>query len=184
MARNTGPPPLPAVRASQTLTTTTQKLVSSLARIKLVGKGPVQSTPAEETQRIVGLTITAMQAWPQAELEKLAARFALPPADATRINIKSLQCDNEREYIFRCYHAVLGRLPDPQGLTGALQDLQGSGLWAGWLWRLRYSAEGRQHGVRIRGLWLAHRGEQSPAIGALARLLGALPARRSSPTGQ
>lgn len=76
-------------------------------------------------------------------------------------------------FLNACYIGILGRPADPSGLTHYLALLQRGVAKTDIVGRFRYSAEGRQHGTQVRGLWPAfayHSLARIPVLGALLHL--------------
>lgn len=82
-----------------------------------------------------------------------------------------------REFVINAYQAIMLRPADPEGLGYFLDLLQQGESKIAILGRLRYSSEGRHHGVIIKGLWLSHLTSQLyrlPIIGHILRTLSIL----------
>lgn len=68
------------------------------------------------------------------------------------ISYKSLARYSDREFIENAYRVLLKHDPDPQGLHMYKTKMRQGMTRAEVLVRIRYSAEGKSHAVRIRGL--------------------------------
>lgn len=107
--------------------------------------------------------------------EKFSERFH--PFDFYRdiYNISEFNADTEREFIHLVYGAILKRSPDPEGLASGLWRLESGESMISELQRIRYSPEGEQQGVHIKGLKLANLLDQYrhvPLIRAFAGRVG------------
>ena len=104
----------------------------------------------------------------------LAARPLAWPGNGDRVNLGELLYFHDRDFVVQCYRAVLRREPDAEGLSMFVEHLRaGRYTPIEVLGQLRYSREGKRHGVKIRGLlfkyWL-NRGYHIPVLGNALRL--------------
>lgn len=75
-----------------------------------------------------------------------------PPPSGARSCVELLGGDDET-FAYTAYRCLLGREPDPEGLANCLAHLGAGRPRLLVLGGLRYSAEGRRHGVKVPGLW-------------------------------
>ena len=109
----------------------------------------------------------------------LAGPLAGPPAPAFATNdrkdypLSAFTSLHGPAFVDACYSGILSRPADGAGLTHYLGLLQRGVAKSDIVGRFRLSAEGRRHGVRIRGLWPAfafHSLARIPVLGALIHL--------------
>ncbi len=82
-----------------------------------------------------------------------------------------------RDLVDACYSTLLGRGPDPDGLSHSLQSLARGEEKAFVVGRIAYSAEGRQRGVAVGGLrlrYLIAAAKKVPIAGTLFAWIAAL----------
>ncbi len=99
-----------------------------------------------------------------------------PPG--AEVDFRSLNVYAAGRFVDHAYRAVLGRAPDSDGFAHLVDALcSGRVTKAELVAHLRWSPEGRAHGVRVRGLWHAlalSAFRKIPLLGGLLRRLDAL----------
>lgn len=116
----------------------------------------------------------------------VAVTFSLPRLVETagelprksRYAIGELLDRHDQDFLYTAYQAILGRRPDASGQHTYLGGLRAGRLSKiDILGRLRFSREGREQRVVVRGLlplWLAHTAYRLPVLGDLLAWLSAL----------
>lgn len=140
------------------------------------------ATPSlvETTQRLMALKAALEQGWPALPTCDLQPAFV--PNPERRYTLGELLRFHDDAFVANAYQAILLRPADSGGLEHYLDLLRRGESKVGILGRLRYSPEGRQHGVKIKGLWrgfLLWRFYHLPLIGSLFQtfaILARLPA--------
>ena len=102
----------------------------------------------------------------------------LPEPGRRYYAIQDFFSSDPRELVKRCYVILLGRLPDPEGLSGSLLQICSGMTMIELIDQIRQSPEGMQRPVRIRGLLLARLAERyrnMATVSVLANKLGLLP---------
>lgn len=115
---------------------------------------------------------------------KIAVKFrSLIPKYRNRCTVQDLSKFHDEEFIQNAYWMILKREPDTQGQDYYLAKLHNGDLSkAEILGSLRYSAEGRQHNVKISGAlssYLLHAAHKVPILGSLSKYISALTALSS-----
>ncbi|MBL8254208.1 MAG: methyltransferase domain-containing protein [Candidatus Competibacter sp.] len=130
---------------------------------------------AETTQRLMALKAALEQGWPALPTCDLQPAFV--PSPERRYTLGELLRFHDDAFVANAYQAILLRPADPGGLEHYLDLLRRGESKVGILGRLRYSPEGRQHGVKIKGLgrgFLLWRFYHLPLIGGLFQTLAIL----------
>ncbi len=96
----------------------------------------------------------------------------------SRYTLGELLDRHDEDFLRTAYEALLGRRPDASGVTTYLGGLRTGRLSKiDILGRLRFSREGRERGISVRGLlplWLAHTAYRIPVLGDLVAWISAL----------
>ena len=135
---------------------------------------------AETTQRLMALKAALEQGWPTLLACDLQPAFA--PSPERCYTLGELLRFHDDAFVTNAYQAILLRPADSGGFEHYLDLLRRGESKVAILGRLRYSPEGRHHGVKIKGLWrgfLLWRFYRLPLIGSLFQtfaILARLPA--------
>jgi len=130
---------------------------------------------AETTQRLMALKAALEQSWPALLACDLQPAFA--PSPERRYTLGELLRFHDDAFVANAYQAILLRPADSGGFEHYLDLLRRGESKVAILGRLRYSPEGRHHGVKIKGLWrgfLLWRFYRLPLIGSLFQTLAIL----------
>ena len=132
-----------------------------------------------EVQRVMGLIRDRMESnTVAAKAENLGARYQLLDTSKASYRVNDFFKEEEREFLFLAYNAILKRNPDPAGLSAGIWRLEEGSSLIEELWHIRCSPEGEQQGVYIWGLRLAkyvERFSQNSLLGTIFRKMGILP---------
>ena len=97
-----------------------------------------------------------------------------PTSPVVVITLNELLASNDQRFVYRAYQKILGRTPDPEGLSYYLERLRSGFSKIEILKQLRRSPEGEAHAAHIPGLDAAirrHKRAQHPLFGWFFRLL-------------
>jgi len=112
------------------------------------------------------------------ELPRLEIQPPFQPRVEDRYALHELTDFHDVPFVENAYRALLKRMPDPVGLRHHMEGLRtGRRSKVGVLGRLRYSPEGRRHGVRVSGLFWRFAFEQVervPVAGYVLQLVAAI----------
>jgi hypothetical protein len=128
---------------------------------------------AEAARRASRAPVHRRPAWD--ELASGAAIAEPPPGvpafrirDDRRYRVEDFLALQGDEFLDACYRALLGRLPDADGLAAFTARLARGARPVEIVGRLALSPEGRAHGARVSGLWL----RLAPALAFRVPVLG------------
>ena len=148
------------------------RLQHGIARIQILAElaGSGEATVAANWKRQLRWPYLLLKAWRMPVIgwvSELLCGF-------TRLHLRELLVRNDEQFVTCAFHAVLGRLPDPEGLEHYLGQLRGGFNKIAILSDLRSSSEGRAAGGRVAGLttasWL-HRLRKAPVVKSLIDVL-------------
>lgn len=130
---------------------------------------------AEATQRLNALETALEQGWPTLSPCDLQPDFT--PNPDRQYSLEELLRFHDHEFVANAYRAILLRPADPDGLLHFLDLVRRGKSKVSILGELRYSPEGQQHGVNIKGLrrsYLLRRLYDIPLVGRLIQIFAIL----------
>lgn len=113
---------------------------------------------------------------PEINVEEIMERFReeVKLLKQQNYNLNELLKYHDTDFITNAYKAILGRTPDTNGLDYYLKQLRNGELCkAEILGHLRFSPEGRQKKISMKGLFIPfifHRSLKTPVLGKVLRI--------------
>ncbi|WP_429565511.1 FkbM family methyltransferase [Paraburkholderia sp. MM6662-R1] len=104
-----------------------------------------------------------------------STQTSVPSFAGAASTLSELLALHDRQFVLCAYQTLLGRSPDPEGLSYYVGRLRAGNSKIGLLKQLRLSSEGQAHAAKLPGLDAAIRRQkkgQIPLVGRLFRLLG------------